>query len=124
MLIFACTTLTAATVLLYIMVPIMYLDMKILLNPSLELGSFQKPGAVEQAIWFQQMIYAFLSLTWTTIFGVKMCFLLFFWQMVNRLRSFMIYWRVVVAFTAVSYFICVFGSLIGCPKTGQESRKS
>jgi hypothetical protein len=68
--------------------------------------------------------FSFLTLTWTTIFAVKLSFLCFFRQMVDRFKNVMMYWKLVVGIAVISYCYCTAGVFIACPKFGLEALKS
>ena len=107
------------------MMETIYWDMGLILHPTSKstLEAFMAPGFFDRIKWYQQVSFSFLTLTWTTIFAVKLSFLFFFRQMVDRLKSVMIYWKVVVGITVVSYCYCAAGVFIACPKFGIEARK-
>lgn len=124
-LIFACVTLTAATGLLYVMMPTIYWYEEIVLNPKADvlgtLGSVDELFA--QTLRYRRLGYAYVSLTWTTIFSVKICFLLFFLQLVERLKRLMFIWKIVFAITLVVYGFCVCGTFIACPHIGHNDAR-
>ena len=122
---FACVTLIASAVLLYVMLDTIYWDMNLILNPfsPATITAFLTPGFFDRIRWYQQMSFSFLTLTWTTIFAVKLSFLFFFRQMCDRLKHVMIFWRIVLVITILSYCYCAAGVFIGCPKFGLEARK-
>jgi hypothetical protein len=125
LLLFGYVTLTAGTTLLYIILDDVYWYMGLILNPNSPstFQAFAAPDFFDLVKSFQQLTFAFVALTWTTIFAVKLSFLLFFRQMVNRLRNVIIYWWIVVGVTLVSYCYCVAGIFIACPHFGLEACK-
>lgn len=119
MLIFACVTLTAATGILFSTIPLVYSDEDLeisVLNPH------EPPlipeGFPAQVLRSQQKIYSFMVLAWTTIFAVKICFLLFFVQMVDRLKKLMFIWKIAFGITMLFYCFCVSAIFIACPYFG------
>lgn len=125
MLIFACTTLLAATVLLYSMMSVMYLVQEMTLNPiPATLVQASAAGFSERMSQYSQLMFSFLALAWTTVFAVKFCFLLFFYQMLVRVPNLMYICKIVFGITILCYCICVCGIFIACPRVGLESCKS
>ena len=127
LLFFACVTLTAATSLLYVLIPLNYLDEKI--KYSLEINVMEIAGLerelFDRAIRIRQLSYSYLALTWLTIFSVKMCFLLFFHQLIHCLGKLMLIWKIVFAITIFVFCFCIFGNFIACPHLGRnDARKS
>lgn len=119
MLMFACMTLIGATILVFVMTGTIYWDEQLSLDPSPAVfAQALAPNFFDRILWYQQTVFSFLTLTWTTIFAVKLCFLLFFRQMVQRLPGLMIFWKVVFGFTLLSYCVCVCGIFILCPHLG------
>ena len=124
-LLFACITFIASTTLLFIMIPSIYWSEVFILD-TFSQESIQKittPGAPERILHYQQMQDAYLVLTWASVFSVKFAFLFFFRQMVDRLKSMVIYWRIVFVITMVSCGVCIPSSFIVCPSLGVSARK-
>ena len=117
MLIVACVFLTAATGLLYVTIPLIYWEEEILLNPeSTLIGTVgSEDELLAKSLRFRQLVFSHLTLTWVTIFSVKICFLLFFLQLVDRLKRLMFIWKVVFAITISVFCFCVCGTFIACP---------
>lgn len=63
-------------------------------------------------------------LTWISIFAVKICFLLFFHQLVTRLRRLMLAWKIIFGITLLFWAFCVSATFITCPRFGPSSSKS
>lgn len=126
LLVFACVTLTAATGLLYAVIPIIYWDEEITGNPKINVietvGSEKELFA--RIILYRQLVYSYLALSWTTIFSVKICFLLFFHQLVDRLRKLMLIWKIIFAITILVFCLCICGSFIACPHFGLDYARS
>lgn len=120
-LVFACVTLTAATALLYVFVPAVYRYEEILLNPkAIGRGVLLEAGFFAQILRYERLGAAIIALTWVTIFSVKICFLLFFLQLVDRQKKLMFIWQIVFALTMAIFFFCAFGTIIECPRFGQS----
>ena len=65
---------------------------------------------------FQKMQNAYLVLTYTTIFSVKLSFLFFFRTLVQWARKMVIYWWTVLFFMIVAWILCIIvGTCITCP---------
>ena len=127
LLLFACSCLTAATVLLLYATPTVYLIEATSLNP---IGLFGGGGSgitdldtlLRKINFFARFNWIYLILSWTTIFAVKFGFLSFFRNLVLRLPSIHRYWRVVVAVTAVVYLFSLIDGVIACPHDGLIAR--
>lgn len=69
-------------------------------------------------------LYSFLALAWTTIFAVKISFLIFFKQLIHRLGKINTYYWVVTGVTVLSWAFLVAEPFILCPYFGYSSSKS
>lgn len=128
-LMFACLTLTASQVLLYI------LGMD---NIHWSGGTTFTPGGPQtptltiedlevyyrRISMIMRMEYSIGILTWTSIFSVKVCFLLFFHQIITRSRRLIVAWKVILGITIISWVLCSSASFISCPYIGQAACKS
>ena len=110
-LIFACICLTTSTVLSYANVGDLYWSQELIYNPSPLLHPTQEHVDVAAHIIAFQT-----SLLWTVIFAVKFAYLAFFRRLVDRLRPLIIYWRIIVGISAVSFPICVISIYVSCFK--------
>ena len=123
LLLFGCSTLTAATILLLYAIPTVYLIEATSLNP---IGLFGGGGSgisdlntlLEKINFFARFNWVYLILSWTTIFAVKFGFLSFFRKLVLRLPTIYQYWRVVVAITVIVYFFSLIDGIVACPHVG------
>ncbi|KAI9831875.1 MAG: hypothetical protein M1826_002907 [Phylliscum demangeonii] len=110
-LLIACVFLTAGIVVFYQATKDVYLPFwSWILLFTKDLQALQK-----KEVSYQQRVFAFESITWTSIFAVKFAFLFFFRVLVNRIRYMTIYWRVVLGFTIIAFGICVSEAGIECP---------
>lgn len=124
-LLFGCVTLIAATIIIFVITDTIYWDEQLILDPSPEvLTAALSPDFFHRVLWYQQTVFSFITLTWTTIFAVKICFLLFFRQMVERLNGLILFWRVVLGITILSYCICACGVFISCSHFGLAACKA
>lgn len=64
----------------------------------------------------QKILFSSLALSWTCIYAVKICFLLFFHQLIKRLRKWILAWKIIFAITIVFGAFCASAVFIGCPK--------
>lgn len=116
----ACVLLTVAITLLYILEPLLYWDARFFRNP----GALPvEPDFMEKVTKYEKYLYSQLTLTWTTIFAVKFSFLCFFRQMVDRMTTLVIFWRVVVVVTLLSFVLCACSHFVGCPYFGMKSSR-
>ena len=107
-LVFACVCLTASTVLSYATVRDLYWNQELNCNPSLLLYLMKEHVDSAAHISGCQRVYnGSASLLWTAILNVKSAYLAFFRRLVDRLRPLVIYWRIIVGLSAVSFLVCV-----------------
>ena len=64
----------------------------------------------------QQILFSSLALSWTCIYAVKICFLLFFHQLITRLRRWILAWKIIFAITIVFWAFSASAVFIGCPR--------
>ncbi|KAI9703713.1 MAG: hypothetical protein M1836_007483 [Candelina mexicana] len=122
LLIFAWICLTAGTVLCYARVGILYWKEELGLNPSL--GSKYASEHIDinaHIVEHQRLSYSCAALVWTTIFTVKFAYLIFFRRLIEQIRPLIIYWRVIVSITAVSFLLCIVFIYVSCTKWGVEA---
>ena len=126
-LMFACLTLIASQLMLYIPdIDDIYWVEALILYPSPQiLASISKdPEAFHRRIsGLQRMQFASFALTWTCIFAVKICFLLFFHQIITRLRRWILAWRVIFGITIFFWALCICAIFINCPHFGPTACK-
>lgn len=126
LLVFACAALTAATGLLYELIPTIYGNKEGTLSTKWNLVESvdSNPELFARILRYRRLVNSFVVLTWVTIFSVKICFLLFFLQLINRVKKLMFIWKVVFAVTMVAFCFCVCGTFIACPPFARDSCKS
>lgn len=117
----ACVCLIATTILLYKMVTDIYFFQSLSSDPS---AVAIPMDIVSRIDWFQKSDSAYLFVTWTAIFAVKFSFLAFFRRLIDRLGSIIIYWKVVIGFTASAFAFCVCDGFIACPQRGLSASQS
>lgn len=80
MLLFACVTLIAANVVVYLMLSDLYWSEELLLNPGPTiLAMARTPEEISGRIQStRKTMLSFMALSWTAIYAIKLCFLLFF----------------------------------------------
>lgn len=126
-LIFACLTLIASQIMLYIHnIDDIYWIEELILYPSPQiLASISKdPEAFYRRISkLQRMQFSSFALTWTSIFAAKICFLLFFHQMITRLQRWILVWRVIFGITIFFWALCICAIFINCPLFGPTACK-
>ena len=132
-LLFACLSLIASQVLLYILkIDNIYWFAAVLFESSLQktpvlIFEDEDPKAnfYRRISMFQRMQISMGILTWTCIFAVKICFLLFFHQMITPpLRKLIVAWRVMFAITIIFWAFCCCGFFISCSHFGEAICKS
>lgn len=127
-LMFACLTFIASQVLLYILkIGNIHRLGAVTFDPSSQTPALTIEGPeayYRRILKVMRMEYSIGILTWTSIFAVKICFLLFFHQMITRLRRLIVAWRVIFGITIISWALCSCGFFISCPHFGQAACKS
>ncbi len=122
-LMFACLTFIASQVLLYMMKPdSVHWFGAVTIEPSPQSHAlvFEDPEAFYRRVSkTQRMVYSIGILTWTSIFAVKISFLLFFHQMVIRSRRLIVAWRIILGITIIFWALCSCGYFINCSDFGQ-----
>ena len=127
-LMFACLTSIASQTLLYILkIENFYWLIEIssdLANPkNLALILDDPDGFQRQGLKVQQIDASSTALTWATIFAVKICFLLFFYPLITRLRRLLLAWKVIFGITIFLGLFCIATIFISCPHFGPTSGK-
>ena len=128
-LMFACLTFIASQVLLYTLkienlywLGAMAFDPR---DPQNLASVFEDPEAFYgRVLKVQRMEYSSFVLTFTSIFAVKICFLLFFHQMIPRLRRLILAWKVIFGITIFFWALCMCAVFMSCPHLGLASSKS
>jgi len=118
----ACSCVTTGTVLGYINVGNLYWSENLSLNPTRLIPLLASQNDfVNRVNTYKRLSYTYPALLWTAIFAVKFAYLIFFRQLVSRLRPLIIYWRVVLTTTIISFPLCVVSIYVGCGKWGLEA---
>lgn len=91
----------------------MYFFQRLILNPeSVRMGQY----TIDDLLWFMKMVYAYIVLSWTAIFAVKLSFLSFFRTLIERVSGRLItYWKIALVFTIVSGAFNICEVFITCP---------
>lgn len=123
-LLFGCSSLIAAFTLTNVMFEDIYFDMSLILGPlDLVLQESASAGFEDRILKYQQVSFSSEVLCWVTIFAVKMSFLLFFRQLLDRLTDLSKFWKWTVGFVIVSGIFCICSIFISCPHFGVSSSK-
>lgn len=81
----------------------------------------QSEGFADRITYTEQMLFATEIVSWLTIFAVKMSYLMFFRQILDRLQSHLKYWKAVTGIVLVAGLFCVCSVFICCPRNGVSS---
>ncbi len=120
-LLFACLTFIASQTLLYILeIQNLYWLMEIIhniTNPQALALLIGDPGAIYlRFLKVQKTDAVSTALTWTSIFAVKICFLLFFYPLITSLfRKWVLAWRIIFGITILVGAFCISSGFIACP---------
>ncbi|KAL8724159.1 MAG: hypothetical protein Q9181_006953 [Wetmoreana brouardii] len=121
-LLLGCSSLIAAFTLTNVMFEDIYFDMSLILGPrELVLQESASEDFVNHILEHQQLSFSTEVMCWVTIFAVKMSFLLFFRQLVDRLGALLTFWTVTVGIVVVSWIFCICSIFISCPHFGLSS---
>lgn len=125
LLVFACICLTAATALLYSATKEVYFSEAMTIDAAwaASIITADPAGTVQEKVFFRRVYWAYLTLTWTTIFAVKFAFLSFFRRRIDLLLSMHMYWRVVVAFTGLGFLFAICNHFMTCPNLSFSTRE-
>lgn len=121
-LLLACICITASTILGYTKTGDLYWTEDLLLNPS-RLSSLvtSEEDFINRANAYKRLSYAYPAFLWAAIFAVKFAYLTFFRRLVSRLRPLVIYWRLVLTITIISFLVCIISVYVGCLEWGLEA---
>ena len=108
----ACACLTISTALIY----------RLLSSGIISLIE-SLPVPLKSISSYQREAYAFLGLTWGSIFSFKFSILFFFKQLINRLDRIIAFWRITMVITIISFLCCIISFLTVCPHFGISDRK-
>ena len=122
-LIFATILLIVGTTLILVILDDTYFVEDLQLNGIAAIGTGSLVGLVDRIIYYRKMDWAFMTITWNSIFCVKFSFLSFFSGLCDRLPRMEIYRRVAYSFCVVAWIWCVVQEFVACPYLGLDSRK-
>lgn len=116
--------LIPATGLLYYGTPPIFFVGELSFDPTAILGEgIDEAEIIERITLFQKINWAYLALTWGTIFSIKFGFLSLFRHLVDRVPFMYTFWKGVTVFTGFIFAFSVCDSFIACSKLGAASRK-
>lgn len=124
-LIFACVSLTASTVLGYANVESLYWNEDLIYNPAHIYYLLAEHVDVASRIYVNERLqYSYSTILWTSIFAIKFAYLIFFRRLIDRITPLTTYWRVVLGITMVSFFICIVSIYVSCTNWGSQAGKN
>jgi hypothetical protein len=112
LLIFACICLTGATAVVQWGIPAIHQVAQLALDPA---NAVPTTDLNRLMVRFVSTVFAHSTLSWGTIFAAKFSYLFFFRQLIDRIRNLVIYWRVVVTFTAMAAILSMLLIPVTCP---------
>lgn len=126
MLIFACANLIAANAILYLTLSDLYWDEELLLNPgpTIEASALMPGELFGRILSTRKTLITIQALSWTSIYAIKVCFLLFFHQMIKRLQRLVLVWKIILGITVLFYCISLSSTFISCNRRGMDIGKS
>ena len=118
-LMFACSTFIASQALLYALKieDVYWLRSTAMpMNPQNLASILEDPETFHRrVVKFQRIENYSVALTWTSICAVKISFLLFFYQLITRLRKLILAWKVIFGVTILFWAFCMGALFISCP---------
>ena len=118
----SCVFLVAATGVLYYGTPTIFFGAELTFNPSaVTEGTVNEADVLHSIDLISKIDWAYLALSWVTIFTVKFGFLSVFRHLVDRIPPMYRFWKGVLVFTGLIFGFAVCDGFIGCPKSGIES---
>ena len=117
---FACICLIATTVVAYVLVPHAYmfaeLDFRGRASLAIPVSELEK-GIVLTT----QLLDAFTILSWLVVYAAKFCVLSFFRALIDRVRSMIVFWRIVVIVTSIFGGLSLCEPFLACPRINVSS---
>lgn len=114
LLLLACICLTAATGLLYNLVPLAYLWEELDFHDAVLLP-FSISDISKETVYTLRLLHTYTLTSWLVVFAAKFCFLSFFRALIDRVRRMIIYWRIVVLITFIFGGLSLCETFIACP---------
>ena len=114
LLLFACICLTAATGLLYKLIPLAYLFEELEFQDKVSLP-FPTSDFAKETVFSVRILDANTLLSWTVIYAAKFCYLILFRALIDRVRRMILHWRVIVLITIVFCGLSFGEPFIACP---------
>ncbi len=121
LMIIACVFLISGTTLLYLGTSAIFFIEDVSLNGEEVIAAVGLDYFLKQLLFYQRINWAYLALTWATVFFVKFAFLAFFRHLLDRVPFMYKYWKVLVGFTTLVFAFAVCDGFIACPVLGLAS---
>lgn len=116
--------LIAATGLLYYGTSIIFLAAELTFHPTAAFKTGVDPSKLLHDVnLIPKINWAYLALSWTTIFLIKFGFLSLFRQLVDRVPPIYRFWKWTLVITALIGAFAICDGFIACPKQGLEAGK-
>ena len=127
LLLFACSCLVAATVMLYLsaspLYGLMMAEAAEKANPGLS-QEIPIDSFTEVISKIERYSYPFGALIWSVVFSVKFCYLHFFRFLIDRQRSLVNFWKVTMVINLIAAVFNICASFEACPEFGDRSCES
>ncbi|KAL8869297.1 MAG: hypothetical protein Q9174_004378 [Haloplaca sp. 1 TL-2023] len=122
LLLFSSACLVASTGLLYYGTPIIFLTAEVVFNPSAVFRSgINQDDLLHDLNLIPKINWAYLALSWTTIFLIKFGFLVLFRQLVDRVPTIYKFWKCTLIITIFVGAFAICDGFIACPKEGRDA---
>lgn len=120
----SCAFLAGGTGVLYYGTPSIFFGATLTFDPTAILATgINEAEILHQVDLIPKINWAYLALSWVSIFLVKFGFLSLFKQLVDRLPRMCMFWKGVLIFTILVFAFAVCDGFIACPKLGTEISK-
>ncbi|KAL8698456.1 MAG: hypothetical protein Q9224_001842 [Gallowayella concinna] len=119
-----CSTacLVAATGLLYYGTPVIFLSAKLTFDPSAVFESgINQNDLLHDVNLIPKINWAYLALSWATIFLIKFGFLSLFRQLVDRVPPVYKFWKGTLIVTVLVGAFTICDGFVACPKQGSDA---
>lgn len=118
----ACICLTISTVLGYVYINTLFLGEELNVD-SAELSKLVQGGAniTDLSNTYRMLSWTYTVLLWSAIFSIKFAYLVFFRQLVDRVKPLVTYWRGIVGVTILAFSFCIISCFLPCTEQGVDT---
>ena len=122
-LIFATILLITGTTLISVVLDEAYYFDNLNQNGIAAIDTGNLANLIDRTIYYRKMEWAFITISWSSIFFVKFSFLSFFYGLCDRLPRMELYRRIAYGLCVVAWIWCIAQNIIACPYLDLHARK-